>query len=156
MIMKISNCMLKAFVCLLVVVSVVGSEPVVQADESGADEPVSVFVPVGVYVDSGEKELGVYQIEIKVIKGDAKIISVDGGDHAAFKDPPPFYDPAALKGGRIILAAFSTQDDLPTGKTKVATLHMYVTGDVAAEYEVIVKVAGDGEGKEIGATVTVE
>lgn len=153
--MKLSNFLAKAFVCALVLAPVFGGRPVAQADISGAGEAVSVFVPVSVYVDSGDKSLGVYQVEIKVLKGDAKIVSVEGGEHKAFEEPP-YYDTAALMKGRIILAKFSTQDDLPTGRTKVATLHMQVTGDVAPEYAVVVNVVGDGDGKAIAAAVTVE
>lgn len=155
--MKLSNCILKAFLCVLVLASVVGSEPVARGDSSvvaGGEKSV-YFVPVGVYVDSGDNSLGVYQVEIKALKGDVKIVGVEGGEHAAFKKPP-YYDPAALMKGRIILAKFSTQDDLPTGRTKVATLHMQVTGDVLPEFEVIVNVVGDGDGKAIDAVVSVE
>ena len=154
--MKLSNILVKAFVCMMLLVSVIGTEPVVQADASvAADEEVVYFVPVGVYVDSGDKGLGVYQIEIKAIQGNVKIVGVEGGEHEAFKEPP-YYDAAALKGGRIILATFSTQDDLPTDRTKVATVHMQVTGDVLPEYEVIVNVVGDSAGQAIDAAVTVE
>jgi hypothetical protein len=156
MTMKLSS-ILKAFVFVLVLAGVVGSEPVARGDSSvvaGGEEAV-FFVPVGVYVDSGDNSLGVYQVEIKVLKGDVKIVGVEGGEHAAFKKPP-YYDPAALMKGRIILAKFSTQDDLPVGRTRVATLHMQVTGDVLPEYEVIVNVVGDGNGEAIDAVVTVE
>jgi hypothetical protein len=163
--MKLSNCIVKAFVCMLVLVPVVASEPVAHGDTTYATDDVYVtdtpvaekvdFVPVALYVDSGAKDLGVYQVEIKVLKGDVKIVSVEGGEHKAFAEPP-YYDTAALMKGRIILATFSTQDELPTGKTKVATLHMIVTGDIVPEYEVIVKVVADADGKAIDAKITLE
>ena len=141
---------------MMLLVSVVASEPVVRADVSvAAGSEVVYFVPVGVYVDSGDKRLGVYQVEIKATQGNVKIVGVEGGEHKAFKEPP-YYDAAALKGGRVILATFSTQDDLPSGRTKVATLHMQVTGSVLPEYEVIVNVVGDSAGQAIDASVTVE
>ncbi|MCF7955380.1 MAG: hypothetical protein K9M75_06230 [Phycisphaerae bacterium] len=153
--MKLSS-ILKAFVFVLVLAGVAGSEPAARGDSSAARGEESVFfVPVGVYVDSGDNSLGVYQVEIKALKGDVKIVGVEGGEHAAFKKPP-YYDPAALMKGRIILAKFSTQDDLPVGRTRVATLHMQVSGDVLPEYQVIVNVVGDGDGKTIEAAVTVE
>lgn len=152
--MELSN-ILKVFVCVTVLLGVVGSEPVARGDGREAAEPTVYFIPVGVYVDSSSKSLGVYQVEIKVVKGNAKIVGVEGGEHKAFAEPP-YYDTAALMKGRVILAAFSTSDDLPTGRTKVATMHMQVTGDFVPEYEVVLNVAGDSEGKSIAAAVTVE
>jgi hypothetical protein len=156
MIMKLSNFVVKSFVCLMLLVPVVGSERIARGDSSNAaSADVVYFVPVAVFVDSGDMSLGVYQVEIKAIAGDIKIVGVEGGEHKAFKEPP-YYDTAALMQDRIILAKFCTDDDLPTGRTKVATLHMQVTGDVIPEYEVIVNVIGDSEGNAIDATVTVE
>jgi hypothetical protein len=156
MIMKLSNFAAKCIVCLVLLVSVVAGEPVAKGDSiAAADTDTVYFVPVAVYIDSGDNSLGVYQIEIKAIVGDAKIVGVEGGEHKAFKEPP-YYDTAAMMQNRIILATFCTQNDLPTGRTKVATLHMQVTGDVLPEYEVIVNVVGDSAGEAIDATVTVE
>ncbi len=154
--MKLSNFAAKCFVCLALLVSVVGGEPLAKGDSNTAvDVDAVYFVPVAVFVDSGDNSLGVYQVEIKAIVGDAKIVGVEGGEHKAFKEPP-YYDTAALMQSRIILAKFCTQNDLPTGRTKIATLHMQVTGDIIPEYEVIVNVIGNSDGEAIDATVTVE
>lgn len=156
--MKLSNFVVKSFVCLMLLVPVVGTERIARGDSSNPNAvsaDVVYFVPVAIFIDSGDMSLGVYQVEIKAIAGNIKIVGVEGGEHKAFKEPP-YYDTAALMQDRIILAKFCTDNDLPTGKTKVATLHMQVTGNVLPEYEVIVTVVGDSEGKAINATVTVE
>jgi hypothetical protein len=86
------------------------------------------FVPVDVYVDTGSKHLGAYQFEVTV--KDATIVGLEGSASPAFADAN--YDPAALQGDRIVVAAFSTDDVLPTGDTRVARLHFLATGSAGA------------------------
>jgi hypothetical protein len=95
--------------------------------------------------------------------GKVTLVGIEGGEHAVFAKPA-YYDPAALApdgGGRVILAAYSTGKDLPTGRTRVARLHVMVEGAGGgegaggAEYSVKLKVAADGEGRAIdGASAT--
>ncbi|HYC56883.1 MAG TPA: hypothetical protein VEL28_18265 [Candidatus Binatia bacterium] len=108
------------------------------------------FRPVDIYVDAGEVALAAYQVEVRA--AGATIVGVEGGEHAAFAEPA-YYDPAALSGGRIILAAFSTGHDLPGGRTRVATLHMHESSE--ARYEVKLMAAGDAGGRRTRATVSV-
>ncbi len=86
------------------------------------------YRPVEVYLDSGTVPLAAYQLEL-IATGDAQIVGVEGGDAPAFAEPPA-YDPAALAGGRIILAAFSLRDaaELPRGRTRIATVHIREPG----------------------------
>ena len=109
------------------------------------------FRPVHVYVDPAGTPLAAYQIEI-VADGNAKIVGVEGGEHRAFFEPP-HYDPAALTGGRIIIAAFDTGSDLPTQKTRVATIHMREAGTTEPTYHATLQIAGDQDGSVIPATV---
>ena len=60
-----------------------------------------------------------------------------------------------MKGGRIIIAAFSTASDLPHGKTRVATLHMRETG-AAPEYAITLIVAASSGGTRITPTVSLD
>lgn len=117
---------------------------------SAAAETVR-FRPVDVYVDSGAQPLAAYQVEITA-RG-ATIAGVEGGDPPAFAEPP-HYDPAALQGGRIILAAFDTGSDLPHGRTRVATLHMRESG--SADYEIKLTAAATAAGVRIDARASVE
>jgi hypothetical protein len=109
------------------------------------------FRPVEVWVDSGDTPLAAYQLEISA-DGDAEIVGVEGGATAPFADPPR-YDPAALQGGRIILATFSTASGLPRGRTRVATLHVREPGNRAPEYRASLVAAATADGRSIPATV---
>jgi hypothetical protein len=113
------------------------------------------FRPLRVYVDSATRQLAAYQVEVAVQKGRAQVVGVEGGDHLAFR-AAPYYDPAALHGGRIIIAAFHTGRDLPTGRTRVATIHMRETGAKSVEYRAKLITAGSADGAAIPATVSVE
>jgi hypothetical protein len=59
---------------------------------------------------------------------------------------------------RVIIGAFSTAtaDKLPTGKTRVATIHLQTTGEQTVQCEAKVKTAATTNGKKITVTVTTE
>jgi hypothetical protein len=113
------------------------------------------FTAVDVYIDSGRRALAAYQFELKATGGDVKIVGVEGGEHAAFQEPP-YYDPAALMQQWIIIAAFNTGNDLPAGRTRVARIHLRVAGPVEPEYSVELEAAGSRDGHRIDATATCE
>ena len=123
------------------------------AADARAEEPAR-FQPVDIVVDTGARALGAYQIEIVVKSGDASIVGVEGGEPAAFKRAP-YYDPKALAGGRIVIAAYSTDDVLPSGRVRVATLHLREVGP-APEYQVKVLAAADGAGQPLSIAVEVQ
>jgi hypothetical protein len=77
------------------------------------------FVAIEVYAETGGKPLAAWQVEIQ---SDAKIVGVEGPKE------PPYYDPAALQGGRIILAQFSLDPNPPAGRVLVARVHMMESG----------------------------
>jgi hypothetical protein len=133
--------------CIIVGLTVAFTLPA----ESAAQMPAGRFTPVAVYVDSGAAPLAAYQVEITA--PGAEIAGVEGGEAAAFR-AAPYYDPAALRGGRIVLAAFDTGKDLPRGRTRVATLHMYEPGSTAPAYETTLIVAASTDGEPIAASVT--
>lgn len=118
-------------------------------------QPNVRFVPLHITIDSGDQTLAAYQFELKATAGQIKIVGVEGGEHPAFKEPP-YYDPAALANDRIIIAAFNTGSDLPTGSTRIATIHLQIIGDVEPEYELELVVAADADGKEIPAKINIE
>jgi hypothetical protein len=120
------------------------------------DRPLH-FRSVDVYVNSNDKPLAAYQVEVSAQKGTVKIVGIEGGEPAAFKDPP-FYDPKAMQQERVILAAFNTAgaDKLPNGKTRVATIHVQTAGDEPPEYRVKALTAASPDGKEIPITATLE
>jgi len=113
------------------------------------------FAPLHIYLDSGIRPLAAYQFELKAVAGRIKIVGVEGGQHAAFKDAP-YYDPAALANDRIIIAAFNTGSELPKGRTRIATIHLQIIGDAEPDYELKLVVAGDADAKEIPAKISFE
>ena len=132
----------------------------VLAQQSGQDystpQPGVRFAPLYIYIDSGIKSLAAYQFELKATVGQIKIVGVEGGSPEAFKEAP-YYDKAALYAkDRIIIAAFSTAGNLPSGRTQVATLHLQIIGQVEPQYELKLIVAADADAKEIPAEITFE
>lgn len=110
------------------------------------------FTMVDVVVDSGEQRLAAWQVEVKAEQGDVQIVGVEGGASRQVYRDPPYYDPAALSGGRIIVASYTTKD-APAGKVHVARLHLRVEG----EWRVSAKpmAAADEKGKEIRVSASV-
>ncbi len=113
------------------------------------------FVPVHVYLDSGDKPLAAYQFELRARTGQIKIVGVEGGEHPAFREAP-YYDPAALMNDRIIIAAFNTGRDLPHGRTRIATIHLQILGDAEPQYELKLIVAANEEGEKISADLNLQ
>jgi hypothetical protein len=125
------------------------------APARGQDTAAVRFRPLDVYVDSGTRPLAAYQIEVAVVSGRGEIVGVEGGEHQAFR-AAPYYDPAALQGGRIIIAAFSTSADLPTGRTRVATLHMQESRTELPDYQAKLMVAASIDGHRIEAVASLK
>lgn len=110
------------------------------------------FVPLDVFVDTGGQRMAAYQLEVRL--HGAEIAGVEGGDVPAFA-AAPYYDPAALRGNRIKLAAFSTAQDLPKGRTRVAVLHVVESGGERARWDVASVLATDSAARTIEAHVDV-
>lgn len=81
------------------------------------------FRALDVIIDTGGRPLAAWQVEIRGEDGASKIVGVEGGEPAPFPGAP-YYDPAALQGGKIILAAFTLDENPPAGKIRVARLHL--------------------------------
>lgn len=118
-------------------------------------QPNVRFQTVDVYVDTGDMPLAAYQFSVHSATRSALLAGLEGGEHPAFA-PPPYYDPQALIDEKVIVAAFSTADDLPKGRTRVARLHVQVTGEKDAEYVATLQTAAGADGSVIPAKLTVE
>jgi len=120
-----------------------------QVSAQGAAAPVR-FSAVEVFVDSGAQPLAAYQLTFTATSGDVKIVGIEGGEHPAFKEAP-HYDPKAIQHERAILAAFNTAsaDNLPKGRTRVATVHVQITGAVRPVYAVKLEAAANLEGSRV-------
>ena len=102
------------------------------------------------FVDAGARPLAAYQFafggSVRV-----KLVGIEGGDAAAFTEPPR-YDPRALVAPtpRLIVAAFSTGADLPKGRTRVARLMLRVDpGGAPPTYEARLTVAASADAKRL-------
>lgn len=129
------------------------------AQQSEQNEPLAQpevrFAPLHIFLDSGDQGLAAFQFELKAVTGQIKIVGVEGGEHPVFKKPP-YYDPAALANDRIIIAAFSTSHDLPTSRSRIATIHLQIIGDTQPKYELDLIVAANADGEKIPAKITFE
>ena len=148
--MKKITAIILTSVCLIVPVVAQQSER-----DNLSPRPRVRFAPLHVYLDSGNRNLAAFQFELKATTGQIEIVGVEAGEHKAFSEPP-YYDPAALAQDRIIIAAFNTNQDLPKGRTRIATVHLQIAGEAEPKYELNLTVAGDAEGNEITAKITFE
>ncbi len=113
------------------------------------------FAAYDVWIDSGSAPLAAWQVEVVAPAGSVKLVGVEGGDAGAFATPP-YYDPRALAHGeRIVLAAFDTGSALPSGRTRVARLHVMVHGPDEPRFEARIVAAADAEGRALDAQVEV-
>ncbi len=148
--------MKKLVVIMLITICLVISVFAQQSQqETTSTQPSVRFAPLHIYIDSGNEGLAAFQFELKAVTGQIKIVGVEGGEHAAFKQPP-YYDPAALSNDRIIVAAFNTGDDLPTGHSRITTIHLQIIGDIQPEYEFNLIVEANADGENIPAKITFE
>jgi hypothetical protein len=119
------------------------------------------FAHVDVFIDAGAERLAAYQVEFvgEIEDGTVTLAGIEGsgGARGTAYSEPPAYDPAALAGGRVILADFSTAPDVPSGRSRVARLHLMIDApaDHAPAYSVTLMAAGSPEGGHIQATASV-
>jgi hypothetical protein len=146
---------MKRVLAILMILSFLGTSPGAQefAGEKLLAGATVRFTFVDVFIDAGEHLLAAYQLELAAEVGDVKIVGIEGGENAAFKEPP-YYDPAAIRRDHVILAAFSTDQQLPKGPTRVARIHVQITGDVVPQYAVQLTVAASTDGKKMSAKVS--
>ena len=78
-------------------------------------------------------------------------MGVEGG--AAPFAEPPYHDPAALQGGRIVVAAFTLDPNPPGGRIRIARLHMEERG--AVEYAPRLVAAGAPGGGRLEAKIEI-
>jgi hypothetical protein len=115
------------------------------------------FVAVDVLVDAGAHSLAAYQVTVTAKRGDVKIVGIEGGEPPAFKQPP-YYDPKAMQREKVILAAFNIAPaaKLPRGQTRVATLHLQVSGAQEPAFAAKLETAANADGKPISAKVNLQ
>ena len=112
------------------------------------------FASVDVMIDPHGSDLAAYQLEFVADSQRVTLVGIEGGQHQAFKQPP-YYDPKALAGNRVILAGLNAGKDLPHDKTRVATLHLQIKGDAKPSLSAKLVVAASANEKNIPADVSV-
>lgn len=115
------------------------------------------FMAVDVYVQS-DQPLAAWQFEFSDQNKATRIVGIENGDSRVFH-PAPYYDRDALARGdaeRVVVADYSLagRRELPTGRIRVATLHLMVSGDTDFASSLIV--ATTHGGKSIEAEISVE
>jgi len=166
--MKATTRILAPAALTLVALAVAGTAPGpldrTQRQDEPTTRPVSASSPVGamrfsyvdIYIDSHERPLAAFEVELRATSGDAKFVGVAGGDARGFQDPP-YYDRRRMelqKPARIIIGAFSLSPDLPTGKTRVARVSVASEANENPSYAVRVIAAGTTDGSQIPADAT--
>jgi len=151
------NVSIVAFVCAQDTKPVaIADDNIVMTQVDGPDDVAADavrFEALDVFVDSHEESLAAYQFELFSTTDGVEIVGIEGGDHAAFQ-AAPYYDPKAMQTNRVILAAFSTDEELPTGRTRVARIHVQLQGPGQKEYQTVLKVSATVNGKEIPAKIS--
>jgi hypothetical protein len=142
--------MLRALVLLAAMLTGFAQDP--QSVQSAPPGSTAGFKAFDVFVEAGESMLGAWQFEWTVQGGSAHIVGVEGGDGVFARSP--YHDPAALQGGRILIAAFATEGQLPRGRCRVATVHMMIEAGSEPTFAARLQSCADGEGRSIAAAIT--
>ena len=97
-------------------------------DPTGPVDGANPFRAVDLILET-DRPLAAYQIELFDRNHAARIVGIEGNPDLPFQNPP-YYDPEAMAGDRVILGGFSTAalDRLPTGRFRVATVMVQTTG----------------------------
>lgn len=123
------------------------------APHPAAPAPASRFTAVDLVIDPHGRPLAAWQVEFAAEVGTVSLVGVEAGEHPAYAKRPPYYDPAALAGNRVIVGDFSLDPDPPKSKTRVARLMLEVRGSAKPQYVARLMTAADAEGKRIAAGV---
>ena len=121
-----------------------------------ASSSAAEFAVFDVYVDTGGEPMAAYQLKISDEHAAVKIISVEGGDHASFREAPRF-DPKAIQRDVIKIAAFSldAMNKLPSGRVRIASLHVEIGPGLTPEWKAVVEAAARPGGEKIAAEVSI-
>lgn len=115
----------------------------------------SRFTYIDIMIDPKGQPLAAWQLEFSAEVGQISLVGVEAGDHPAYAAKPPYYDPAALAGHRIILGDFSLADTLPKTKTRVARLMLEIRGDTKPKYVTKLIAAANPDGKTIPVDLSI-
>ena len=125
------------------------------APDAPTPPSASRFASVDILIDPKGRPLAAYQFQFTAEIGTISLVGVEAGEHPAYAARPPYYDPAALAGHRIIVADYSLAPDLPKTKTRVARLMLEVRGAAKPRYVTKLLAAADADGKSVLADLSI-
>lgn len=142
--------------CLFALAALAGASVRSATQDAPGAAQVIRFQAIEIWIDAREEPLAAYQIEFKAAEAfthAVKIVGIEGGPATSVFAAPPYYDSAAMQHERVIIAAFSTAkvDALPRGRTRIATIHVQVSGPAVPEFELRTMTAATIDGREIQA-----
>lgn len=117
------------------------------------------FTAVEIYVETAEP-LAAWQFRLAERNGTMQVVGVENGESAAYTRTP-YYDREAVNLGtadRIVVADFSlaSANELPSGKIRVATLHLMLRGTDEPDYDISLIAAARPDGQQLDATISIE
>ena len=117
------------------------------------------FTTVDVYLQT-EEPVAAWQFQLRESSGRMRVVGVENGDSAAFGEAP-YYDLAAVASGtaeRVIVADYSLNPpaELPSGRTRVATVHLRIEGPGHPDYVLNLMAAGGADGTPIAAAIELD
>jgi hypothetical protein len=115
----------------------------------------SLFASVDILIDPKGHTLAAYQIEFAAEVGQVSLVGIEAGEPGPYAARPPYYDPAALAGNRVIVGDYSLAPDLPKTRTRVARLMLEIRGEAKPQYVVKLMAAADADGKAFAAEASV-
>ena len=117
------------------------------------------FEAVDIYLNSADP-IAAWQFELNNRHGLMKVVGVEKGESAAYARVP-YYDREAVRLGeadRIVVADYSLADnaELPSGRTRIATVHLMLSGDDDTDLNLFLITATKYDGRAIDASVSFE
>ena len=114
------------------------------------------FAALDIYLETAEP-LAAWQFELRESSGRMRVAGVENGDSTAFGGTP-YYDLAAVRDGRadhIVVADYSTSPaaELPTGRSRIATVHIQLEGHTDPDFVLSLIAAGGANGEPIQASI---
>ena len=105
------------------------------------------FVAVDVFLDS-PGPVAAWQFELRDRNGVAQVVGIESGESAAYRDAP-YYDREAVNSGladHVIVADYSLapSGELPSGRFRVATVHLLLSGDANLDVDLVIAAGPDG------------
>lgn len=123
---------------------------------AGALNAAPRFVALDVYIDAPDP-IAAWQFELSAENSSMSVVGVENGDSDTFHDAP-YYDREAVQSGRadrIVIADYSVADVLPSGRIRIATVHVMLDGG-EPEFNLRLITATTRDGNRLDASITLE